>query len=105
MAAKKTTSKKTAKTPEAKTTAKAPAESKPAPTKAAPAKKAAAKKTPAKKAPVRKKPAKQPKLTPEERYNAVAEAAYYIAEKNEFAGDPSAYWLAAEAQIKKQFGV
>jgi hypothetical protein len=28
-------------------------------------------------------------------------AAYFMAERNKFAGNPAGYWTAAEAQIKK----
>jgi hypothetical protein len=38
--------------------------------------------------------------TPEQRYRMVQEAAYYIAEKNGFAGGAMDYWIAAEAQIE-----
>lgn len=39
-------------------------------------------------------------LTPEERYRAIAEAAYYIAERRGFQeGDPAQDWREAEAQI------
>lgn len=31
-------------------------------------------------------------------------AAYYIAERNGFAGDTAAYWAEAEIQISKQLG-
>ena len=59
-------------------------------------------------APAAKKPAtraanpagKPAALTPEQRYRMVQEAAYYIAEKNGFAGGSMDYWIAAEAQIE-----
>jgi hypothetical protein len=39
-------------------------------------------------------------LSPEERYRAIAEAAYYIAERRGFqGGDPAQDWRKAEAQI------
>ena len=59
-------------------------------------------------APAAKKPAthaatpagKPAAPTPEQRYRMVQEAAYYIAEKNGFAGGSMDYWIAAEAQIE-----
>jgi len=59
---------------------------------AAPAKKAAAPKKPAAKT--------TSKIGPEERYRMTEVAAYYIAERDGFAGNPSDYWIKAEAQIK-----
>ncbi len=42
-------------------------------------------------------------VTPEERWNMIAEAAYYLAEKRAFAGGhPADDWAAAEAQIDAQ---
>lgn len=35
----------------------------------------------------------------EERYKMIQEAAYFLAEKNGFAGNPADYWGAAEQQI------
>lgn len=62
--------------------------------KAAP--KAAAKKPAAKKpAPVAKKPA----LTPEQRYQMIQDAAYFIAERHGFSGDSAYFWSLAEAEI------
>ena len=37
--------------------------------------------------------------SPEERYHMLQEAAYYLAEKDNFAGDPVGYWRAAEKKI------
>lgn len=56
-----------------------------APAKAPRAKKAAA--------------AAQPAMGAEERYKMIELAAYYIAQRNGFAGDPKVYWVEAEAQI------
>lgn len=44
-----------------------------------------------------------PKWTPgpEERYRMVQQAAYFIAERNEFNGNPMDFWSEAEAQIAK----
>lgn len=91
----------------------AEAKTKPAAQKAAPAakpaavKKSTATKTTAtakpaaeKKAPAAKKAA-APAWNPgnEERYNMIQVAAYYLAERDSFAGNPIEYWAAAEVQI------
>jgi hypothetical protein len=91
-----------------------PAVAKASVAKAAPAKKPAAKKVAAPKKTVApkkaaapkktaaKKPAAKPrKISPEERYRMVAVAAYFIAERNSFAGSPVGYWTQAEVQISK----
>lgn len=62
---------------------KAPAEKKPAAAKRAAAKTVTPKWTPG----------------PEERYRMVQQAAYFIAERNGFNGNPMDFWSAAEAQI------
>jgi len=75
---------------------KAPA--KKAAPKAAVAKKPAAKavaKPAAKPAPA----AKKPELTPEQRYQMIQDAAYYIAERHGFNGDSAYFWSLAEAEI------
>jgi len=90
MALDKPVAKKPAAKPAAKTAAAKPAAKKPV------AKKAAAKK-PA--APMSKKVVAAPGA--EERYKMVEVAAYYIAERNGFVGDPSAFWAEAEMQISK----
>lgn len=41
------------------------------------------------------------KINPEERYRMVEVAAYFLAERSGFAGNPVEYWTAAEAQISK----
>jgi hypothetical protein len=73
-----------------------------APAKAAtPAKaKAVPKSAAVKKAPTANKSAKAP-WNPgnEERYNMIQVAAYYMAERDNFSGNPLEYWTAAEAQI------
>lgn len=81
----------------AKTTATkaAPAAKKPAAPKAAAAKKPAAAK---KAAP---KTAKTSKVGLEERYRMIEVAAYFLAERNDFKGNPVEYWSAAEIQISK----
>ena len=72
---------------------------------AAPKKPAAAKKPAAKKAAAPKKANSKPnKISPEERYRMVEVAAYFMAERNGFAGSPVGYWTAAEAQISKLLG-
>lgn len=44
------------------------------------------------------------KVSPEERMKMIEQAAYYIAEKDGFKGDPHAYWVAAETQINGMLG-
>lgn len=86
---------KTAKPAAGKTTAKSAAAAKP---KAAKAKAVApaAGKVPAK----RSMEAPNPAVSAEQRYRMIAEAAYYIAERRNFApGDVAADWEQAEAQI------
>ena len=53
------------------------------------------------KKPTTKKPAakKSTKPSPEALYKMTEVAAYYIAQNSGFAGNPSDYWIAAEAQI------
>jgi len=84
---------------------KAPAAKKTAVAKVKPAKKAAPAKKPAaaakKVAAPKKASAKPNKISPEERYRMVEVAAYFMAERNGFAGNPVGYWTAAEAQISK----
>lgn len=85
---------------------KAAPAAKPAAAKPAAAKKPAApKKAAAPKAAAAKKPAAAKKVVAargaEERYRMVEVAAYYIAERNGFAGDPTVFWTEAEAQITK----
>lgn len=91
-------------TKDAETTAK--------PKKAAAKPKTAAKAT-ATKATAAKKPAtttrkpatrktKSAAASPEHHYRMVEIAAYYLAEKDGFAGNPVDYWIAAELQIKSQ---
>jgi len=82
---------------------KAPA-AKPATTAKAATAKAAAPKAAAKKPAAAKKAAAPKKAAAwnpgnEERYNLVQVAAYYIAERDNFAGSPVDYWIAAELQI------
>ena len=64
-------------------------------------KKAPVDKTVAAKITTTKKPAvkKTSKPSPETLYKMTEVAAYYIAQNNGFAGNPSDYWIAAEAQI------
>ena len=92
MAATKSKSDSKPSTSKAAATKTAPAAKKPAAAKAAVAvkKPAAAKKTAA---------PKPNKISPEERYRMVEVAAYFLAERNSFAGSPVAYWTAAESQI------
>ena len=67
---------------------------------AAPKKAAAPKKVPAKKAPAAKKAStKKTKPSAEALYKMTEVAAYYIALNDSFKGNPSDYWISAEAQI------
>ena len=88
---------KTKKATATKTTA-AKAAAKPKTTTAT--KKASASKTTAAKKPAAKK-TKAADMTPEHRYRMIEVAAYYLAEKDGFAGSPVEYWMAAELQIGK----
>lgn len=83
---KKTASKQAAKTTKIKsTTADAPATTK---------------KTTAKKASSKSKSAP---ASPAERYRMIEVAAYYIAEKNQFAGSATDYWIQAEIEINAKY--
>ncbi len=93
-------------TPKATSAApKTAAEKKPAAAKATPVKKAAAKPATTKKSagkkPAASKPAKSRKIGGEERYRMIEVAAYFLAERNGFKGNPVEYWTAAEIQISK----
>jgi hypothetical protein len=75
--------------------------SKAAPKKTAAPKTTVTKKLVAKKAPaVKKTTIKKTKPSAEAIYKMTEVAAYYIALKNGFAGNPSDYWIEAEAQIR-----
>ena len=94
-------------------------EKKPAATKKSATKKPAAKKaakltaskakasTASKPKAVKKSPAikastiKPVKISAAERYRMVETAAYFIAERHDFTGNSTDYWITAEAQIKK----
>jgi hypothetical protein len=86
---------------------KKPAAKKPAAAKAEPAKKTAAAakpaatKKPAAKKAAAPKAAKSRKIGGEERYRMIEVAAYFLAERNGFKGNPVEYWTAAEIQISK----
>jgi hypothetical protein len=96
-ASKATAGKAATKAP-AKTAAPKKPAAKPA-TKAAAAIKAAPRKPAAKAtAPAKQTPSG---ISPEQRYHMIQEAAYFIAEKNGFAGAAMDYWITAEAQISK----
>ena len=43
-------------------------------------------------------------MSAEERYRMVEVAAYFLAERNNFAGNPVEYWQQAEAQISNLLG-
>lgn len=96
------------KAPAAKSPApKAVAKPAPAPTPApVPAPAVAAAPAPKAKPAAKKAPAPAPKkvLTPEERYKWLQDAAYFIAEKNGFAGDDAAYWAEAERKLAAELG-
>lgn len=66
--------------------------------------KAVAKKEPAVKKATAKPAAKKTKASPENsqlRYKMIEVAAYYLAERDGFAGSPVDYWIAAELQFNK----
>ena len=80
---------------------KSPAKKAAAP-KAGAAKKPAAKAAPAPKAvpaPKAAPAAKKPVLSPEQRYQMIQDAAYFIAERHGFSGDSAYFWSLAEAEI------
>lgn len=81
---KKPAAPKKAATPKAAAKPKATAEKKPA----------AAKKTTAK--------SKASTVDLEQQYRMIEVAAYYIAERDGFTGNPVDYWIAAEAQFSKK---
>lgn len=87
---KKATATKAAVKPKVAAKAKASAKKEPA----------AVKKTTAAKKPAAKK-SKAATSDLEQRYKMIEIAAYYIAEKDGFAGSPVDYWIAAELQISK----
>ncbi len=95
------TEKKEVKTKKA-TAAKAAAKPKAAAAKkeTAATKKASKSKTTTAKKPAVKK-TKSATSDLEQRYRLIEVAAYYIAEKDGFAGSPVDYWIAAELQISK----
>ena len=43
-------------------------------------------------------------LSAEERYRMTEVAAYFMAERNNFSGNPVEYWQAAESQISQMLG-
>jgi hypothetical protein len=67
--------------------------------KKAATKRAAAKKTTKKATKKSAAKAAPKKMDAELRYRMIAEAAYYTAEQDGFAGDPVSYWLIAEKQL------
>lgn len=80
--------------PAKKTTSKTTAKKKPI----------AAKKAAAKKSTVKKTTAKRRKISAEERYKMIETAAYFIAEHHDFKGNPTDFWIAAEAEVNKAVG-
>ena len=106
---KKKATAKTKKTAAKKTTKKKGATKKASPVKKKVLAKKKVTKTAAKKiAPVKKhsthlKAAKKKStLNAESRYRIIQETAYFLAEANGFANDPSSYWIDAEARINAQ---
>jgi len=83
-------------------TAKKESSEKVAPKKTA-TKSATAKKTTEVKKVAPKKASKSAQASPAERYRMVEVAAYYIAEKNEFAGNATDYWIQAEIEINAKY--
>ena len=75
-----------------KTAAKAPAAKAPA----------AKKTTTSTKKPAAARKTKSTSTSPEQRYKMIEVAAFYLAEKDGFAGNPVDYWIAAELQISNQ---
>lgn len=92
---------------EAKTTAQKAAPKTTSSKKSSATQQTAAKKTPATKKPAASKQSAAPRKpaskawspSNEERYNMIQVAAYYLAERDGFSGDPVGYWTAAEIQI------
>lgn len=109
MATKKKTTRKAkkAKVP-TKTQVTAPKKKKAAKKKTV--KKAASKKTTSKRASARKTTRKAParktatqktgtRISPEDRYKMIEQAAYFLAEKQHFQADPAAIWVQAEKEV------
>ena len=46
--------------------------------------------------------AKKPEISPEQRYNLIKEAAYFIAERHGFNGDSAYFWSLAEAEVNNR---
>lgn len=84
--------------PKKASTAKTEAKPK-TPSKAKTGEKATAAKKTAAKATTRK--SKTVSVSAEHRYRMIEVAAYYLAEKDGFAGNPVDYWIAAELQFNK----
>lgn len=93
--APKTAEKKVAST-------KAAAAKKTSATKKVESKKVTPKKEATKKASVKKSTKKANDMSGFERYKMIEVAAYYMAEKNGFAGHAADYWIAAEKEIDKK---
>lgn len=67
--------------------------------------KAAPKKVPVKKTPEKKATEKLPlstsvKESREDHFNLIQKEAYFLAEKDGFAGDPLCYWIEAEVKVR-----
>lgn len=84
-------------------TAKKESSEKVAPKKTATKSATAKKTTEAKPKAAPKKASKSAQASPAERYRMVEVAAYYIAEKNQFAGNATDYWIQAEIEINAKY--
>ncbi|HET7833366.1 MAG TPA: DUF2934 domain-containing protein [Gallionella sp.] len=67
-------------------------------------KRAVEKKVPAKKAAASKSPLRVEAITPAERHQMVQMAAYFIAERHGFGGNPALHWENAEREIAAKLG-
>ena len=70
--------------------------------KAVEAKKVVEKAAPKAAAAVKPAASKKPEISPEQRYNLIQEAAYFIAERHGFNGDSAYFWSLAEAEINNR---
>ncbi len=105
--AKNTVAKKTVSTVVAAPKAKAPAARKAAVSEvvaSAAEKRAAEKKMPARKATGSKSPLRMAEITPADRHQMVQMAAYFIAERHGFGGNPALHWADAEREIAAKLG-
>ena len=100
MAAKKKSSSVKAKKSRVPTTSQVTSRTRATTTKKAPARKVADKKTATKRTSAKQAAGNTAgNLTPEQRYRMIAEAAYYLAEKEQFRTDPVDAWIRAEQAV------